>query len=429
MANQQQLAVEDREQILLQYLDTRERSIAICAPLKIEDYVIQTMPDVSPPKWHLAHTSWFFETFLLSQFDPNYKTFHPLFDTLFNSYYVTHGNPYPRPQRGFLSRPTVDEVISYRTHVDEAMQQLIHNISDERWLALSSLIILGLNHEQQHQELLLTDIKNILAHNPLKPAYHNTVSKPREIVRSTPLSWVSIKGGNVEVGHAETDRNFAYDNESPAHTVYLEDFKLASRCITNKDYIEFIEDGGYQKAELWLSDGWSISQQQEWCAPLYWEKRDGEWFYFTFEGLQVVEMNAPVCHVSFFEADAYASWAGKRLATEHEWELATRQLSITGNFFEQEQYCPIASDGSQPINQLYGDVWEWTASPYVAYPGYKPASGAIGEYNGKFMSSQMVLRGGSFATAKNHIRATYRNFFYPKDRWQFSGIRLADEID
>ena len=426
MENQQQLAVEDREQTLLQYLNTRERSLTICAPLQTEDYVIQTMPDVSPPKWHLAHTSWFFETFLLTPFDSSYQTFHPLFDTLFNSYYVTHGNPYPRPERGFLSRPTVEEVIAYRSHVDKAMQALIRSASEQQWLEISSLITLGINHEQQHQELLLTDIKHILAHNPLKPAYHEPTSKPSEVIDSSALSWVSINGGTVEIGQDNDKNVFAYDNESPKHKVYLEDFEVASRCITNKEYIEFIEDGGYQKAEWWLSDGWATVQQEEWSAPLYWQKQNAEWFYYTFEGLQAVDLNAAVCHVSFYEADAYASWANKRLPTECEWELAASQINVSGNLFEGQEYKPMASSNTQAINQLFGDVWEWTASPYVAYPGYKPASGSIGEYNGKFMSSQMVLRGGSFATAENHIRATYRNFFYPKDRWQFSGIRLAD---
>jgi len=395
MAQQQPHAVENREHILLQYLDTRERSLAICAPLKTEDYVIQTMPDVSPPKWHLAHTSWFFETFLLGQFDSGYKPFHPLFDELFNSYYVTHGRPFPRPQRGFLSRPTVEEVMAYRAYVDKAMQHLIHDVSESRWLELSSLVILGINHEQQHQELLLTDIKHILAFNPLKPAYRDPVPVPREVTDTSAVSWSLVEGGTVSVGHAENDMSFTFDNESPAHKVYLDDFRLASRCVINRDYIEFMEDGGYDNAGLWLSDGWSTSQQQDWRAPLYWEKHDGEWFYFSFEGFQKVDLDAPVCHVSYFEADAYATWADRRLPTEHEWELAAAQIPVSGNLFEQD-------------------------------PGYRPASGAIGEYNGKFMSSQMVLRGGSFATAKNHIRATYRNFFYPKDRWQFSGIRLAD---
>jgi len=427
MANQQQLAVEGREQLSLHFLRTRERSVAICAPLSTEDYVIQTMPDVSPPKWHLAHTSWFYEAFLLSQFDANYQCFHPLFDTLFNSYYVTHGNPYPRPQRGLLSRPTVEEVLEYRRYVDEAVQQLIVGASEAQWQQVLSLIILGINHEQQHQELLLTDIKHIFAHNPLSPVYRELASVPREVVQPSPLSWQTLKGGLLEFGIAETSHSFSYDNEGPAHKAYLEDFKLASRLVTNKEYMNFIEDGGYQRAELWLSDGWTICQQQAWQAPLYWQLQDDAWLNFTFEGLQEIEWHAPLCHVSYFEADAYATWAGRRLPTEYEWESAAHELTVSGNLFDEQQLKPVVSTNDQSINQMFGDVWEWTASPYVAYPEYKPAQGSIGEYNGKFMSSQMVLKGGSFATANGHIRASYRNFFYPKDRWQFSGIRLADE--
>jgi len=426
MAIQQQIAVEGREQLSLHYLRTRGRSIAICAPLSTEDYVIQTMPDVSPPKWHLAHTSWFYEAFLLSPFDADYQCFHPLFDTLFNSYYVTHGTPYPRPQRGLLSRPTVEEVLDYRRYVDEAVQQLIAKVSEDQWQQVLWLITLGINHEQQHQELLLTDIKHIFAHNPLKPAYCELSSVPKEVVQSSPLTWQTAKGGVMEFGLAE-GYDFSYDNEGPAHKAYLDDFKLASRLVTNKEYLDFIEDGGYQRAELWLSDGWAISQQQAWQAPLYWQQQDDAWLNFTLEGLQALVLSAPVCHVSYFEADAYASWAGKRLPTEYEWESAARRLAVSGNLFDEQQFKPVASADNQPLNQMFGDVWEWTASPYVAYPGYKPAQGSIGEYNGKFMSSQMVLRGGSFATANDHIRASYRNFFYPKDRWQFSGIRLADE--
>lgn len=416
----------DREQLLGHFQAVRNASLALCEPLATEDYIIQTMPDVSPPKWHLAHTTWFFETFLLSRFDKNYPCFHPLFDTLFNSYYVTHGQPYPRPQRGLLSRPTVGEVFEYRCYVDDAMQQLICNAEEEQWSHLLSLIILGINHEQQHQELLLTDIKHIFAHNPIKPAYREKTTTPEKVFQSPVLTWRPIAGGLVDIGFSGGIDNFSYDNEGPSHKVYLEDFKLASRLVTNKEYIAFIEDGGYQGAEFWLSDGWTTSQTQQWRAPLYWEQQCDVWFHFTLEGLQTVDMNAPVCHVSYYEADAYASWAGKRLPTEIEWETAASELKVAGNLIDQRQFKPTASSEKHSLNQMFGDVWEWTASPYVAYPGYKAAQGSIGEYNGKFMSSQMVLRGGSFATANDHIRATYRNFFYPKDRWQFSGIRLAD---
>ena len=426
MGFSKQAVPSDREWLLDHFLTIRNDSLTLCEPLVTEDYVIQTMPDVSPPKWHLAHTTWFFETFLLSQFDKSYQCFHPLFDTLFNSYYVTHGQPYPRPQRGLLSRPTVAEVLEYRCYVDDAMQQLIRNTAEEQWPHLLSLIILGINHEQQHQELLLTDIKHIFAHNPIKPAYREQSTAPEKVFQASAFTWQPIVGGMVDIGFSGGIDSFSYDNESPSHKAYVKDYKLASRLITNKEYIAFIEDGGYQRAEFWLSDGWSTSQQQQWKAPLYWQQQGDAWLYFTFEGLQPVDMNAPVCHVSYYEADAYASWAGKRLPTGIEWETAARELKVAGNLFDQQQFKPVASSDNQPLNQMFGDVWEWTASPYVAYPGYKPAQGSIGEYNGKFMSSQMVLRGGSFATANNHIRATYRNFFYPKDRWQFSGIRLAD---
>jgi ergothioneine biosynthesis protein EgtB len=433
MANQQLLSNADREQHLLHFLATRERSITICDPLETEDFVIQTMPDVSPPKWHLAHTSWFFETFLLVPYSSGYQVFHPLFDSLFNSYYITHGDPHPRPERGFLSRPTVKETIDYRNHVDIAMRALIENATEELWLMISPLLTLGINHEQQHQELLLTDIKHILAMNPLQPDYRKPVSQPREAIKektisASPLTFQTITGGLVEVGYTANDYDFSYDNESPAHKTYLDDFKLGSRCITNEEYITFIEDDGYQRPAFWLSEGWAISQQQRWCAPLYWQNNEHGWSHFTFEGLQKVDLSAPVCHVSYYEAAAYACWAEKRLPTEHEWEVAAQQQPMMGNLFEQQRYKTVTAPDTQPLNQLYGDVWEWTASPYVAYPGYKPPAGVIGEYNGKFMSNQMVLRGGSFATAQNHIRTTYRNFFYPQDRWQFSGIRLADDL-
>jgi ergothioneine biosynthesis protein EgtB len=418
-----QVVPTDREQLLDHFLAVRSVSLTLCKPLAIEDYVIQTMPDVSPPKWHLAHTTWFFETFLLRPFDKNYQCFHYLFDRLFNSYYVTHSDPYPRAQRGLLSRPTVEQVLEYRRYVDAAVQKLVHRIAGEQWLELQSILILGINHEQQHQELLLTDIKHIFAHNPLKPAYCDQVTASEDNIQTPALKWQLIAGGTVHAGVPDESSLFSYDNEGPSHKVHLNDYKMASRLVTNKEYIAFIEDDGYQRAEFWLSDGWAMSKQG---MPLYWEKNDSEWFHFTLQGLRPIDMNAPVCHVSYYEADAYASWAGRRLPTEVEWEFAAGDLKVTGNLFDQQRFKPMMSPGENSLNQMFGDVWEWTASPYVAYPGYKPAQGSIGEYNGKFMSSQMVLRGGSFATANDHIRATYRNFFYPKDRWQFSGIRLAD---
>jgi ergothioneine biosynthesis protein EgtB len=322
-----------------------------------------------------------------------------------------------------LSRPAVDEIMQYRAWVDEAMVAFIINAKESDWQDISYRITLGLNHEQQHQELLLTDIKHILAFNPLKPVYKQAAHATPQ--KAQPLSWLKYEGGLVTIGHSGTD--YAYDNEGPAHQVYLNNFKLASRLITNGEHLEFMEDGGYQRPEFWFSEGWAQSTSEDWQAPLYWEQRGNEWWYYTFEGMQLVDPGAPVCHVSLYEADAYARWAGKRLPTEFEWEHVARTQKIEGNFRESGLLKPVAAqDSSAEIKQLYGDVWEWTSSAYSAYPGYKPASGSIGEYNGKFMSGQNVLRGGSFATPRDHIRSTYRNFFYPKDRWQFSGIRLAE---
>ena len=421
----------ERERLLDRYYAVRSETVRLCEPLELEDFVIQTMPDVSPPKWHLAHTSWFFETFLLAAYDQTcdntFKPFHPQYDYLFNSYYITHGKPYLRPQRGLLSRPTVDEIMQYRAWVDEAMVAFIIDAAESDWQEISYRITLGLNHEQQHQELLLTDIKHILAFNPLKPVYQQ--ASPVTTQNVQPLSWLDYKAGLVTVGHqgqGSEGVGFAYDNEGPAHQVYVNPFKLASRLVTNAEYLEFMNDEGYQRPEFWLSEGWARHATENWQAPLYWEKIDNEWWTFSLEGMQRFEPGAPVCHVSLYEADAYARWAGKRLPTEFEWEVAASGEKIAGNLREQNCLKPVAAKQSDDMEQLYGDVWEWTSSAYSAYPGYRPASGAIGEYNGKFMSGQNVLRGGSFATPQDHIRSTYRNFFYPKDRWQFSGIRLAD---
>lgn len=414
-----------REQLLDGFLAVRAETLRICQPLEAEDSCIQTMPDVSPPKWHLAHTSWFFETFLLAKFDPHFTPYHPVYDYLFNSYYLTHCQPYPRPQRGLLSRPTLGEVVAYRESVDEAMQQLIEQVDDTQWQQLADLIILGINHEQQHQELLYTDIKHIFAHNPLMPVY---VDSPDENHSASSdfdsLRWHKYEGGIDHIGHAAS--SFAFDNESPAHDVLLQDFCLANRLVTNQEYIAFIEDSGYQRPEFWLSEGWATCQQQSWRSPLYWEWLDDEPWAFGLNGMRKLDPDAPVCHVSFYEADAYARWAGKRLPTEFEWEHVAGQQNIGGNFRESGLLRPVVTDQTG-IVQMFGDVWEWTSSPYTAYPGFRPATGSIGEYNGKFMSNQMVLRGGSCVTPREHIRSTYRNFFYPADRWQFSGIRLADD--
>lgn len=413
----------ERELLLVRYRDVRDASTAICAPLAIEDHVVQPIPDVSPPKWHLAHTTWFFEAFVLGPFQSGYQPFHPAFDGLFNSYYLTHGSPWPRPRRGHLTRPTVDEVRSYRRHVDAAMAEFIPDIDAADWPAVQTRIELGLNHEQQHQELLLTDIKYILGLNPLRPTYRSLTTPPSGA--DAPALWLEFEGGTHAVGHA--GQGFAYDNEGPRHAVLLQDFALASRPVTNAEYLAFMEDKGYARPDLWLSDGWARMQRESWQAPLYWEAIDGTWHHMTLGGLRPVDPQAPVCHVSHFEADAYARWAGRRLPTEFEWEVAASTLPVTGNLRDADLLQPAATAEGKGLQQMYGDVWEWTASPYMPYPRYHPASGPIGEYNGKFMSGQMVLRGGSCATPADHVRATYRNFFYPGDRWQFSGIRLGDD--
>ena len=401
---------------------TRQASEDLCAPLEIEDFGVQTMPDVSPPKWHLAHTSWFFETFLLKPYLDNYREFHPDYVRLFNSYYEQVGKYHPRPQRGLLSRPTVKEIYTYRAHVDAAMKRLLLQTTHRQWDDIESCSIIGLNHEQQHQELLLTDIKHIFACNPLRPAYRELTQLEGKAI---PLSWIEQGGGLVEIGAAGND--FAYDNERPRHKVYLQPFRLASRLVTNAEYLAFIKDDGYQRPELWLSEGWAAIKEGRFNKPLYWEQRDKEWWHMTLNGMQSVNPNAPVCHVNYFEADAFANWAGKRLPTEAEWECIANSQTVTGNLRELGYLQPQPAQTSG-LQQLFGDVWEWTQSAYNPYPGFKTPQGALGEYNGKFMCGQYVLRGGSCVTPADHIRATYRNFFYPADQWQFSGIRLAEDL-
>jgi ergothioneine biosynthesis protein EgtB len=406
------------------YLSVRKQSETLCAPLSAEDYVIQTAPEASPAKWHLAHVSWFFETFLLKAYLPGYRDFHPLFGYLFNSYYEQIGKFPPRAERGFLSRPGVEEIIRYRAHVDEYMLALLHTTSAERWPTVQQRLEVGLNHEQQHQELLLTDIKLNLAANPLRPAYRCDL--PQSPGTSAPaLQWLEFPGGIHEIGHA--GGGFAYDNELPRHRAYLNPFRLASRPVTNDEYLAFIEDGGYEMPSYWLSDGWTTVGRLHWSAPLHWESIDGEWWQYTLGGLRKLNLAEPVCHVSYYEAEAYAAWAGRRLPTEAEWEAAARNLPVTGNLRDSGYLQPTAAEDTPGLLQLYGDVWEHTASAYLPYPGFRTAAGALGEYNGKFMSSQMVLRGGSCVTPDDHIRASYRNFFYPHERWQFQGFRLAED--
>jgi len=409
------------------YAEVRQTSMRLCSPLSIEDHGLQSMPDASPAKWHLAHTTWFFESFLLTPHLPGYKAAHPEYRNLFNSYYEAIGDRPLRALRHTLSRPSLAEVHSYRATVDEAMEKLLApNLPPD----LAELVLLGINHEQQHQELIVTDVKYGLSTNPMRPAYreHSVHSVPQ--VRVAPLDanlgWVAFDEGLYAIG-AEGD-GFSFDNEGPRHEVYLQPFRLAWRLVTNSEYLEFMNNGGYNKAELWLSEGWDCIRANRWTAPLYWEQRNGEWWHYTMEGMQPVVLTAPVCHVSYFEADAFARWAGARLATEFEWEAAAQECAVEGNLLESDalQPLPASSSSSSRLAQMYGDVWEWTGSAYLGYPGFRPAAGAVGEYNGKFMCNQMVLRGGSCATPHSHIRATYRNFFPPHARWQFMGIRLAN---
>ena len=402
----------------------RDASVALCQPLEDEDYVVQSMPDASPAKWHLAHTSWFFEEFVLQRSLQGYRLFNERFAYLFNSYYNSVGPMHERPNRGLLSRPTVAEVLAYRTHVDEHMQLLLA----DPVAVPADTVTLGLHHEQQHQELLLTDIKHLFACSPLKPVYQRREESGWR--SAPPLSFVSLPGGLVEIGHA--GETFAFDNEQPRHRLHLPPFQLASRPVTNAEFLEFMRAGGYSQPQLWLSDGWAQMQREQWRRPLYWaESLEHE---FTLSGVRTLNPHAPVCHLSYYEADAFSRWAHARLPSEAEWEIAACAAGpeAHANFLEQGNLhpVPVATDeaGPQPglpLRQMFGDIWEWTRSAYVPYPGFKALEGALGEYNGKFMVNQLVLRGGSCATPASHIRPTYRNFFPPAARWQFSGLRLA----
>jgi ergothioneine biosynthesis protein EgtB len=403
------------------YTEIRDRTMALAAPLSAEDCCVQSMPDASPIKWHLGHTTWFFETFVLERFEVPFKPFHNAFRVMFNSYYNAVGEKHSRPQRGLLTRPPLSAIQDYRRNVDERMRRLLERpVNDDM---LRSLTVLGLNHEQQHQELMLTDIKHLFSQSPLKPCYQAPGTYPS--VPSAALEWHDLEGGIVQIGHA--GEGFCFDNESPRHKEYIQPHQLASRLVTNAEYLQFVDAGGYEDPAFWLSEAWDWIRANQHSHPLYWLGGDAGWMEFTLGGVLPLDPNLPVVHVSYYEADAYARWSGARLPTETEWEHAASQQQISGNFADSNRFHPAAATGAGLV-QIYGDVWEWTQSSYSPYPGYYPAKGAIGEYNSKFMVNQYVLRGGSCATPLEHIRSSYRNFFPAHACWQFSGIRLARDI-
>ena len=404
--------------VAARFRQVRGRTTELCADLSAEDLQLQSMPDASPGKWHLAHTTWFFEQFVLGR-DSTYRPHDPAWNYLFNSYYQSVGPMHARPQRGMLSRPSLDEVRDYRQHIDEAVLTLLEHADDAE---LAALIELGVQHEQQHQELLLTDIKHAFWCNPLQPAYRAPIALAAES-KVVPLRFVEGREGIVEIGHR--GEGFAFDNETPRHRALLYPHALANRLVTNAEYLAFVREGGYREPGLWLSDGWATVQREGWQQPLYWQ--DDQASEFTLAGVRALEPHEPVCHLSYYEAEAFARWAGARLPTETEWESAAQDVAVRGNLQDDGRYQPQAASTGDGLLQLYGDVWEWTASPYVSYPGFRPLPGALGEYNGKFMCGQQVLRGGSCATPRDHLRASYRNFFPPHARWQFSGLRLGQD--
>jgi ergothioneine biosynthesis protein EgtB len=404
------------DHVSVRFKRIRQRTVELLAHLTPEDCQLQSMPDASPTKWHLAHTTWFFETFVLVQHAPEYRPYHEAYRSLYNSYYNGIGEAYPRARRGQISRPELGEVMRYRVAVDEAMLAVVPALEP---VALE-IIETGLQHEQQHQELMLTDILHAMSQNPLEPAVR--AGAPHVQDGAPRIGWVRFERAIARVGHAGS--GFCFDNELPEHDALLHSFELATRPVTAGEFVEFIEAGGYEQPEYWLSSGWDAVRAHEWQAPLYWRREEGGWTQLTLCGRRPVDLDAPVCHLSYFEADAFARWAGARLPTEFEWEHAARQLPVGGNFADAGPWLPQPARG-HGLTQMYGDVWEWTASPYLPYPGYRQAAGVIGEYNGKFMCDQWVLRGGSLATPADHIRASYRNFFPADARWQFSGFRLA----
>jgi ergothioneine biosynthesis protein EgtB len=418
----------DADTLVARYDEVRSHTEALAAPLSPEDQTVQSMPDVSPTKWHRAHVTWFFETFVLADHEPSFKPYQDRYWFLFNSYYEGVGPRYARAERGFISRPGAHDVGLYRADVDARMRDLVTTLDGGSLEKLASTIELGFHHEQQHQELLLMDIKHVLSVNPLQPTYAGTPVAPSV---PDPLGWVEVEGGLVEVGHR--GGGFGFDNELPLHQQWLEPYRLADRLVTNGEWLEFMGDRGYERHELWLSDGWARVRGEGWRAPFYWTEVDGAWFEHTLSGTRPVDPGLPVSHVSHYEADAYATWAGRRLPTEGEWEHAVvadgqaDASTASGNLADTETFHPRAAGPSTGhLRQVYGDCWEWTSSAYLAYPGYHPPAGAIGEYNGKFMSGQMVLRGGCALTPPGHARLSYRNFFPPGARWALSGVRLAD---
>lgn len=402
----------------LHFHQVRQKTVELVRGLSAEDLLVQSMPDASPGKWHLGHTTWFFEHFVLCS-DPSYKTRDPAWHFLFNSYYQSIGPMHARPQRGLISRPSLDEVFGYRERVDAAVAELLSNDPDSE---LVELVELGLHHEQQHQELLLTDIKHALWCNPLLPAYR----EPKAASASSgvvPLRFIAGREGIVDIGHR--GEGFAFDSETPRHRSLLQPHALANRLVTNAEYLAFVREGGYREPGLWLSDGWATVQREGWQQPLYWQ--DDLASEFTLAGVQAIHPHDPVSHLSYFEAEAFARWAGARLPTEAEWESAAQGLPVKGHFQDDGRFHPVSAGAGEGLLQMYGDVWEWTASPYISYPGFRPLPGSLGEYNGKFMSGQWILRGGSCATPRDHIRASYRNFFPPHARWQFAGLRLGQD--
>ncbi len=423
---------ETTSYLIEKFATVRNQTIALIEPLEAEDFIIQASSDVSPPKWHIAHTTWFFERMILQEYSEGYRVFHPKYNYLFNSYYNSIGAYQPRQQRGMLSRPTVEDIIAYRAYVDGQMVEFLkEERTPEDQRKIEALVEMGLQHEQQHQELILMDVKYNFFTNPLLPAYQSkslTTDVPENAVKET--SFIQFEEGLVEIGH--TGDGFAFDNESPRHKTWLYPFELATRPVTNGEYLAFIEAGGYQKSEYWLSDGYATVQKEGWKAPLYWMKDDaGEWTIFTMNGVEPLRLDEPICHVSFYEADAYSRFIGKRLPTEAEWEWASRQVdSVTKrNMMGSGTFHPVAVEESETtLASMFGNVWEWTSSAYSSYPGSKPLEGALGEYNAKFMCNQMVLRGGACVTPDDHIRETYRNFFPPDKRWLFGGFRLAGDM-